>query len=134
MLKILRAVNADLCQAEPGELLVPNPIFMADEDNDYFIGVKTRRPARFGRVEEADEDLDTLIAADRAGVFGNPEEEDDELDEEAEAEQEERNDDIRFMLEFVQDMEVGTIVSCRYELEDEELSWELEEVDASRMH
>lgn len=130
MLKILRAVQADLCQAEADEILVPNPIFMADEDNDYFIGVRSRRPVRYGRVVEADEDLDTLVAADRAGVLGGLSEEEEE-DEEAQEEQEERIDDIRFMLEFVQDIEVGTLVGCRYELDDDGLNWEMEEVDRS---
>jgi len=131
MLKILRAVHADLCQADADEILVPNPIFMADEDNDYFIGVSSRRPVRYGRVVESDEDLDTLVAADRAGVLGGHSDAEEEEDEDAQEEQEERIDDIRFMLEFVQDIEVGALVGCRYELDDDGLNWEMEEVDRS---
>lgn len=129
MLKVLRAHPSELCQADPDELLVPNPIIMEDEDNDYFIGVNSRRPARLGRVVEEDESLASLLAADRQGIFGP--ESDDEGDEEEELDDEEaaeREDDVRFMLEFVQDLAVGTLVACRYTLDGEDINWEMVEV------
>lgn len=127
MLKMLRAVQIDLCQALPNELLVPNPIFLEDDDNDYFIGVNSRRPVRYGRVVEEDEGIEHLIAADRAGVIGATPEDQDEEDEE------ERVDDIRFMLEFLQDIAVGSIVGCRYEEEEDGISWEMVEVEEAEL-
>lgn len=129
MLKVLRAHPSELCQADPDELLVPNPLIMEDEDNDYFIGVFSRRPSRLGRVVEEDESLASLLAADRQGILGP--ESDDDADEDADPDDEEaaeREDDVRFLLEFVQDLNVGTLVTCRYTLDGDDINWEMVEV------
>lgn len=115
-IKVLYALKRDLCQAEPGELLVPNPMYVEDDDNDFFIGVNSRRPARFGRVALADETLESLIQKDVRGVIGSQEE--DPIDPE-------RADDIQTLLEGIMECAIGAVIGCQYEEDEEGVAWEL---------
>lgn len=115
-IKVLFAVDRDLCQATPGELLVPNPIFVEDDDNDFFVGVNSRRPARFGTVGLADETLESLIQKDVRGVIGS--QDDDPIDPE-------RAEDIQTLVDGIADCAIGAIIGCQYVEEAESVEWEL---------
>ncbi len=124
-LHVLRAIKVDLCQAEEGEILVPNPMVLRGVDSDYFVGIRTRRPARFGRVA-AEEGVTSreVAAADQTGVFGSgPPEEWDE----------ERRDDVLYFLDVLSEFEVGTVVGCAYTWEEDEVTWDLFEVDEQNL-
>jgi len=114
-------VVQDLCQAEEDEILVPNPMVLAGQDNDYFIGIDSRRPCRFGRLAVVETlSAEAIVEADQAGILGGKP--DDEPDDE-------RNDDVLYLLDILSDFTPGSLVGCRYSLEDDEISWEIFEVD-----
>lgn len=120
-MKVLRAVPRDLFQATEDEILVPNPMIMPREDNDFFVGVQSRRPARYGRVTVLEGSTpESIVQADLAGMVGAST---------TEAPDEERREDVLFLLDAISDFEVGALVGCRYEQEDDEVSWEIFEID-----
>jgi hypothetical protein len=96
-------------------------MFIASEDNDFFVGIQSRRPARYGRVAVIEGmTADDIVASDQAGVLGGTVQ--GELDEE-------RAEDVRYFIDAISDFEVGGLVATRYSLEDDELSWEIFELE-----
>jgi len=119
--RVLQAVKRELCQADADEILVPNPMIIPDQDNDFFIGIHSRRPARFGRVAVVETmDVRTILELDQLSILGASQE--DEQDEE-------RSEDVDFLLAALNDFELGALLGCGYALEGEELSWDLFAVD-----
>lgn len=125
---ILRAVPGEGCQADVDEVLVPNEIMGRDQDNNFFVGLKSRKPARFGRVVPSRTafQLDDLASDDYFHVFGT-EVGEGQLDPD-------RVDSLRFFVEAIAEYETGAVLGCSVTFEtdedgEEELIWEIFDVE-----
>ena len=125
-MKVLEAVRAGLCQADEGEVLVPNPVVVPDMDNDYFVGIDSRRPARYGRVVERSDLTPDLYRMRDAASWIDASGDDSEVDEE-------RDVDLRFLLDRIADAEVGSLFRCEYIRDADEEVWTLIEEERVRV-
>ena len=119
-INVLRAIKRGLCQADEDEILVPNPSVGKKLDNDFFVGITSRRPARYGRVAVVEGQSDSdIAAAGQTGVLGNVPP--DQWDQE-------RRADVLYFLDVVSRFEPGTILACSYAWEGDEITWDILEV------
>ncbi len=119
-INVLRAIKRGICQADDNEILVPNPSVGQKLDNDFFVGLTSRRPARYGRVAVVEgRRAEDIAAADQTGVLGNGE---------PEAWDTERRDDVLYFLDVLSRFEPGTVLACSYAWEDDEVTWDIFEV------
>ncbi len=121
-LLVLKALKRGLCQAEADEILVPNPVVVPKLDNDHFVGIRSRRPARFGRVAVVEAlSASDVAAADQTGVLGDVPP--DEWDRE-------RREDVLYFLDVVSQFDAGSVLACAYEWDGDEVTWDIFDVDS----
>ncbi len=122
---VLRAIKRGLCQADEDEILVPNPSVTRHLDNDFFVGLTSRRPAQFGRVAVVEGwPASDIAAADQTGVLGNTP---------PETWDEERREEVLYFLDVLSKFDPGTLLACTYTWDGDEVTWDIYEVDPSEL-